>query len=89
MDVLACHQFGETNVVASMGTVPTEPQLKLLKRYTDTFILALDADTAGQAATLRGIEQARESLDREWSADSLRRLAWCSTKPAWRPICAS
>ncbi len=66
MDVLACHQFGETNVVASMGTALTEPQLKLLKRYTDTFILALDADTAGQAATLRGIEQARESLDREW-----------------------
>ena len=66
MDVLACHQFGETNVVASMGTALTEQQLKLLKRYTDTFILALDADTAGQAATLRGIEQARESLDREW-----------------------
>jgi DNA primase len=66
MDVLACHQFGETNVVASMGTALTEPQLKLLKRYTNTFILALDADTAGQAATLRGIEQARESLDREW-----------------------
>ncbi len=66
MDVLACHQFGETNVVASMGTALTEHQLKLLKRYTNTFILALDADTAGQAATLRGIEQARESLDREW-----------------------
>jgi DNA primase len=66
MDVLACHQFGETNVVASMGTALTEPQLKSLKRYTNTFILALDADTAGQAATLRGIEQARESLDREW-----------------------
>jgi len=66
MDVLACHQYGETNVVASMGTALTESQLKLLKRYTDTFILALDADTAGQAATLRGIEQARESLDREW-----------------------
>ncbi len=44
MDVLACHQFGETNVVASMGTALTEHQLKLLKRYTNTFILALDAD---------------------------------------------
>ncbi|MEZ4771248.1 MAG: DNA primase [Caldilineales bacterium] len=66
MDVLACHQFGEANVVASMGTALTEEQLKQLRRYTDTIVLALDADTAGQAATLRGITQARESLDREW-----------------------
>lgn len=66
MDVLAAHQFGETNVVASMGTALTERQLKQLKRFTDTFILALDADTAGQAATLRGIAQVREALDREW-----------------------
>ena len=67
MDVLACHQFGEANVVASMGTALTEEQLKQLRRYTDTIVLALDADTAGQAATLRGISQARESLDREWT----------------------
>lgn len=66
MDVLAAHQFGENNVVASMGTALTEQQLRALKRYTDTFILALDADTAGQAATLRGVSQAREALDREW-----------------------
>lgn len=66
MDVLACHQFGEGNVVASMGTALTEQQLRQLRRYTDTIVLALDADTAGQAATLRGISQARESLDREW-----------------------
>lgn len=66
MDVLAAHQYGESNVVASMGTALTEQQLRQLKRYTDTFILALDADTAGQAATLRGISQAREALDREW-----------------------
>jgi DNA primase len=66
MDVLAAHQFGETNVVASMGTALTEQQLKQLKRFTNTFILCLDADTAGQAATLRGITQAREALDREW-----------------------
>lgn len=66
MDVLAAHQHGETNVVASMGTALTEQQLRQLKRYTNTFVLALDADTAGQAATLRGIAQAREALDREW-----------------------
>lgn len=65
MDVLAAHQHGETNVVASMGTALTEQQLKQLKRFTDTFVLALDADAAGQAATRRGIAQAREALDRE------------------------
>lgn len=67
MDVLAAHQYGETNVVASMGTALTEQQLRQLQRYTDTFVLALDADTAGQAATLRGIDQARQALDREWA----------------------
>ena len=66
MDVLACHQAGEDNVVASMGTALTEPQLKQLRRYTNTIILALDADAAGQAATLRGLNQAREALDRDW-----------------------
>lgn len=66
MDVLACHQAGEENVVASMGTALTETQIKQLRRYTSTIVLALDADAAGQAATLRGISQAREALDREW-----------------------
>lgn len=66
MDVLACHQAGENNVVASMGTALTEPQIKQLRRYTDTIVLALDADAAGQAATLRGLTQAREAIDREW-----------------------
>jgi DNA primase len=66
MDVLACHQAGEDNVVASMGTALTELQIKQLRRYTSTIVLALDADAAGQAATLRGLSQAREALDREW-----------------------
>ncbi len=66
MDVLACHQAGEDNVVASMGTALTEPQIKQLRRYTSTIVLALDADAAGQAATLRGLSQARDALDREW-----------------------
>ena len=66
MDVLACHQAGEDNVVASMGTALTEAQIKQLRRYTSTIVLALDADAAGQAATLRGLSQARDALDREW-----------------------
>ncbi|MER2599116.1 MAG: DNA primase [Caldilineales bacterium] len=66
MDVIACHQAGEDNVVASMGTALTETQVRQLRRYTTTIVLALDADAAGQAATLRGLTQAREAIDREW-----------------------
>jgi len=66
MDVLAAHQHGFGNVVASMGTALTEQQLRRLKRYTSHFILALDADAAGRAATLRGVQQARQALDRTW-----------------------
>ncbi len=65
MDVIAAHQHGYANVVASMGTALTEAQLRQLKRYTKNFTLALDPDTAGQQATLRGLEQARQALDRE------------------------
>jgi DNA primase len=65
MDVIQAYQSGAQNVVAQMGTALTEQQLKILKRTTSNFVLALDADTAGQAATLRGLNTAREALDRE------------------------
>jgi DNA primase len=65
MDVLMAHQNGIANVVASMGTALTEAQLRLLKRLTKKFTLALDADAAGDQATLRGLAVARESLDRQ------------------------
>lgn len=65
MDVIAAHQFGFTNVVACLGTSLTAEQLRQLNRYTDNFILALDADTAGQQATLRGLNQARQALRKD------------------------
>ena len=65
MDVIAAHQFGFENVVACLGTALTEEQLRQLHRYTDNFILALDSDTAGQQATLRGLNQARQALKRK------------------------
>jgi DNA primase len=65
MDVLSAHQHGHANLVAGMGTALTEAQLALLKHLTKHFVLALDSDTAGDAATLRGINLARESLDRQ------------------------
>jgi DNA primase len=65
MDVLMAHQHGINNVVAQMGTALTEAQLRLLKRHTQRFVLALDSDIAGDQATLRGIDVARQVMDRE------------------------
>lgn len=65
MDVIATWQAGFQNVVAQMGTALTEQQLQLLKRYTKRFVLALDADAAGASATLRSLQVARETLDRD------------------------
>ena len=62
MDVLACHQAGFRNVVASMGTALTPTQLRMLSRHVRTIIFALDADTAGLQAVQRGVEVARETL---------------------------
>lgn len=56
MDVIAAHQHGYTNVVASMGTALTENQVSQLKSLATNFVLALDPDTAGQEATLRSLE---------------------------------
>ncbi|UCC63784.1 MAG: DNA primase [Anaerolineae bacterium] len=64
MDVLQAHQHGVANIVAQMGTALTEAQLKLLSRFTRSFVLALDPDTAGNQATLRGLAVARETLAR-------------------------
>ncbi len=68
MDVMAAHQAGFENVISPMGTALTEAQLRLLKRFSKRIVLALDPDSAGNAATLRGLELAREALDREGEA---------------------
>ncbi|KAA3642177.1 MAG: DNA primase [Chloroflexi bacterium] len=65
MDVIGLHQADFRNVVAQMGTALTEPQLRKLKRLTRRMVLALDSDAAGMNATLRGLQVARETLDRE------------------------
>ncbi len=58
MDAITAHQNGFSNVVASMGTAVTEKQLSSLRRLTNTkkIALALDADAAGEEATLRSID---------------------------------
>ena len=55
MDVIAMHQAGFTNAVASLGTAFTEQHAMLLKRYTDQVILTYDSDGAGVKAALRAI----------------------------------
>jgi DNA primase len=58
MDVIAAHQHGITNVVASMGTALTEKQIRTLERLKARVLLALDADAAGIEATLRALQEA-------------------------------
>lgn len=54
-DVMAAHQAGFTNVVASLGTALTAGQVELATRYADGIALAYDVDVAGEAATQRGL----------------------------------
>lgn len=61
MDLISLHQYGITNVVASLGTALTVNQARLLKRYADKVIISYDADVAGQTATLRGLEILKEA----------------------------
>ncbi len=56
MDAISLHQRGITNAVASLGTALTEAQGRLLRRSSEKIIIGYDADGAGQAATLRGLE---------------------------------
>lgn len=65
LDVIALHQAGFENVVSPMGTALTEDQMRLLKKFTRRIVLALDPDTAGQKAVLRGLEAARSAMDKE------------------------
>jgi DNA primase len=54
MDVITAHQHGWQNVVGSMGTSLTGKQVEGIKKLTKNITLALDADLAGEEATLRG-----------------------------------
>ncbi len=56
MDVIACHQVGVTNVVATLGTALTEKHVTLLRRFAQKVILLFDSDDAGRRAADRAIE---------------------------------
>ena len=55
-DVIQAHKNGFKNSIASLGTAFTEEQAKLIKRYAENAYIAYDADTAGNKATLRGLD---------------------------------
>lgn len=61
MDVIALHKAGFDTAVASMGTALTVKQARQLKLYSDRVYISYDGDTAGQKATLRGLDILRES----------------------------
>jgi DNA primase len=61
MDVIALHQAGFTNAVASLGTALTSQHCSLLKRYTDVVYLCYDSDGAGVKAAMRAIPMLKET----------------------------
>ena len=60
MDVIALHKAGFDTAVASMGTSLTAKQAKQLKVYSNLVYISYDGDTAGQKATLRGLDILKE-----------------------------
>ncbi|MGI6093913.1 MAG: DNA primase [Lachnospiraceae bacterium] len=61
MDVIAMHQAGFTNAVASLGTSLTSGHASLMRRYTEEVLLTYDSDEAGVKAILRGIPILKEA----------------------------
>lgn len=57
MDVIALHQYGITNVVATMGTAATEEHIKQLFRLCDNICYSFDGDNAGKKAAWRALER--------------------------------
>lgn len=57
VDVIMPHQVGIKHVVAPLGTALTDEQCAVLRRQAQQVIVAFDSDTAGQLATLRGLEK--------------------------------
>lgn len=63
MDTIVAHQYGYSNVVAPLGTALTPKHVGMIKKLTKRVVLALDADTAGEMASLKGIEVMKQGFD--------------------------
>ena len=64
VDAVIAHQYGTKQTVACIGSAITEKHITQLKKLTKQVTLALDPDTAGEAATERGIQEAMKAFDR-------------------------
>ena len=64
MDVIAVHQAGFENVVATLGTAITPDQARKISQYAKTVIIAYDSDAAGQAATQKAMRHFSEGCKR-------------------------
>lgn len=60
MDVIALHDVGITNAVATLGTAITSEQARLMSRYTKKVLISYDSDEAGQVATARAMSMLEE-----------------------------
>lgn len=56
-DVIACHQYGVKNAVATLGTALTDQHVTILKRFARKVVLVYDGDAAGMAAAERVLER--------------------------------
>ncbi len=56
MDVIAFHEFGFTNAIATLGTALTKEQANLISRYADELLICYDNDEAGRKATARALQ---------------------------------
>ncbi len=61
LDLIACHEAGIANIVASQGTAFTERHGRLLKRYVDEVVMMFDSDAAGQNAASRSVDALLEA----------------------------
>jgi len=71
MDTVVCHQYGVTNVVATLGTSLTGDHVRILQRYAKTVLLTFDADEAGERAAVKASE-IFQSIDPELTIRILR-----------------
>ncbi|MGD9567395.1 MAG: DNA primase [Sedimentibacter sp.] len=61
MDVIKMHTYGYNTTVAALGTSLTDNQIKLMKRYSKDYYIALDSDNAGQKAALKAINMLKKN----------------------------
>ncbi len=61
MDVIALHQAGIENAIATLGTALTQEQSMIIKRHCEEVVICYDADDAGQRATQRAINILRQT----------------------------